>query len=351
MVTENNLDVQHTAVDLFCGCGGMTQGLRMAGFKVLGAVDNNALCVDTFRLNHSDVHVWEKDIRQLEAEELIRKLGLHQGELDLLAGCPPCQGFSRLRTLNGGRTIDDDRNDLVLDMLRFIRVLLPKAIMMENVPALARDHRMALFLKELSELGYYAESDTIQVANAADFGVPQRRRRMILLSGSFGAIDFPQISLVRQTVRQAIGGLPEPGKSGDKLHDFPERRSQNTIRLIQQIPLDGGSRTDLPDDQQLQCHRGFDGFKDIYGRMCLEDVAPTITSGCTNPSKGRFLHPTEHRAITLREAALLQSFPADYRFSLERGKNAAAAMIGNALPPEFVRRHAIAIRATLAGST
>jgi DNA (cytosine-5)-methyltransferase 1 len=114
--------------------------------------------------------------------------------------------------------------------------------------------------------------------------------------------------------------------------------------MIESIPKNGGSRRDLGPDNQLPCHERCIGFHDVYGRMSWDDVAPTITTGCVNPSKGRFLHPEENRAITLREAALLQGFPADYWFSLRRGKFQAAGLIGNALPPEFVRRHALQIR-------
>lgn len=120
--------------------------------------------------------------------------------------------------------------------------------------------------------------------------------------------------------------------------------------MIQLIPKDGGSRADLPAEQVLPCHRRTDGYRDVYGRMSWKSVAPTITSGCYNPSKGRFLHPEQDRAITLREAAVLQSFPIDYHFSLSRGREAAAVLIGNALPPEFIRRHAEEVRAYLASN-
>lgn len=145
----------------------------------------------------------------------------------------------------------------------------------------------------------------------------------------------------RVTVRQALRGLKRAGRSGDPLHDVPENRDERIIQLIKKIPKNGGSRTDLRRNQQLRCHRKCDGFKDVYGRMHWNDVAPTITSRCVNPSKGRFLHPTANRAITLREAALLQSFPRPYFFDASAGKHTTATLIGNALPPEFVRRHAL----------
>jgi DNA (cytosine-5)-methyltransferase 1 len=120
-------------------------------------------------------------------------------------------------------------------------------------------------------------------------------------------------------------------------------RAPHIEKLIKAIPKDGGSRTDLGEEWQLECHKKSDGFKDVYGRMAWDSLSPTITGGCVNPSKGRFLHPTENRAITLREAALLQTFPKNYRFPLSRGKFPAALLIGNALPPEFIRRHAEAL--------
>lgn len=330
-----------TAFDLFSGCGGLTLGLRQAGFKVVGAADIDALAVETYRANHSGVKVWETDVCTLTVSEVRSRLKLKRGEFDLLAGCPPCEGFSSMRTLNGARQIEDSRNDLVFEFLRFVRELLPKAIMMENVPGLAGDERMVRFWKELHRLGYEGEH---QVLDAADYGVPQRRRRMILLAGRYGPMDFVREDEGKVTVEHAIGALPPSGESGDPLHDLPENRTKRIRDLIRSIPTDGGSRTDLADEHQLACHRRCDGFKDVYGRMAWHEVAPTITGGCSNPSKGRFLHPVQHRAITLREAALLQSFPADYYFSLRRGKFPAAELIGNALPPKFIRRHALEVR-------
>jgi DNA (cytosine-5)-methyltransferase 1 len=333
-----------SAFDLFCGCGGLSLGMKQAGFRVLGAVDIDPLSVQTYKANHPEVEVWLEDIRALRGPAVRKKLQLRKGELDLLAGCPPCQGFSTLRTLNGGRSIEDPRNDLVFDFLRLVQELKPKAVMMENVPGLGADRRMVDFCRSLSELGY---GHRYRVLNAADFGVPQRRRRLILLAARSGAVDFAQPSTERPTVRSAIGSLPTAGESGDALHDLPESRSPRVEELIRKIPKDGGSRLQLGRAHQLECHLRCTGFKDVYGRMAWDAPAPTITSGCYNPSKGRFLHPDEDRGITLREAALLQSFPGDYRFPVEGGKLALAGLIGNAFPPEFVRRHAARVAAHL----
>lgn len=329
------------AIDLFSGSGGLTLGLKHAGFRVIGAIDCDSLAAETYRANHKNTILWETDIRYLSVSEVSSRLRLKSGELDLLAGCPPCQGFSSMRTLNGKRDVKDPRNELVFEFLRFIKELEPKTIMMENVPGLAGDHRLATFCEEIKKLGY---SPVCEILNAADFGVPQRRHRMVLLAGKYGQPSFASPDLKRCTVRDAIASLPPAGESNDCLHDLPEKRSGRILNLIKSIPKDGGSRMDIGAANQLDCHKKCNGFKDVYGRMSWNDVAPTITGGCVNPSKGRFLYPSCDRAVTLREAALLQTFPKDYFFSLKRGKMPAAELIGNALPPEFIRRHAIALK-------
>lgn len=217
--------------------------------------------------------------------------------------------------------------------------------MMENVPGLAKNKMFLDFCNGLQELGYTFE---YRILDAADYGVPQRRRRLILLGSIFGKVNFAVPVTNRRTVYDAISFLPTAGRSGDSLHDFPEERSPRILKMIKKIPKNGGSRIALGRKYQLSCHKRYpEGFKDVYGRMAWDDVAPTITGGCTNPSKGRFLHPDEDRAITLREAALLQTFPSNYDFSLSRGKGHASILIGNALPPEFIRLHAVEIRNTL----
>ena len=266
-----------------------------------------------------------------------RALGLAPGDLDLLAGCPPCQGFSGLRTLNGSKTVEDVRNDLIKDFLRFVKGLLPKAVMMENVPELAKDVRFTTFREKLESLDYVVNW---AILDAQHYGVPQRRKRLVLLAGMERKIEFAPTADTLATVKIALQGLAAAGASGDPLHDLGEKRTRPVLERIAKIPKDGGSRTDLPDEEQLPCHQRCNGFKDVYGRMAWDDVAPTITGGCFNPSKGRFLHPEENRAITLREAALLQTFPRQYGFPNLKSKSDVALLIGNALPPEFIRRHA-----------
>ncbi len=280
----------------------------------------------------------------LSPAQILQEAGLKVGELDLLAGCPPCQGFSRLRTKNKMTSVSDERNDLVKDFLRFIIEMEPKTVMLENVPALAKDRRFIDMQKKLRMLGYQT---VVNVLDAADYSVPQRRKRLIMLASKVHLPVVADKAQKRLTVRQALRGMPEPGQSKDKLHGLGENRSKKVRELIALIPMDGGSRRDLPPSFQLDCHKRSDGFSDVYGRLAWDDVAPTITSGCHNPSKGRFLHPGQNRTISLREAAVLQGFPRSYKFDVAHGKESIALMIGNALPPPFITAHANALRAGL----
>jgi len=336
-----------TAIDLFAGAGGLTAGLKLAGFHVCAAVEVDPRAAETFRANHPCVHLEERDIRAVRCAPLMRELELRRGELDLLAGCPPCQGFSRLPTRNRNAREGDGRNNLVFEFVRFVRAFHPKTIMFENVPGLMRNERFQQVKEQLSALGYSLEA---KVLDASDFGVPQRRRRLIVL-GSRGhrRLSLAEPSNQHRTVREAFAVLTaKPGISGDALHDLPVHHSNQVQTLIRAIPVDGGGRLDLPEEMKLECHKHTNGFHDVYGRMRWDAPSPTITSGCVNPSKGRFLHPVEHRAITLREAAILQGFPVDYVFLPRHGKEAIAAMIGNALPPPFIAAHAKSVREALA---
>ena len=333
-----------STVDLFCGCGGLSLGLRRAGFKVVAAIDNDGLSTSTYGLNHKRTYLVKDDIRLTDPRKLMEKLNLAAEDLDLMAGCPPCQGFSTLRTLNGGRDINEPLNDLVYEFVRFVEVFMPKTLMMENVPALLNDDRLEEIRRGLENLGYACAAELF---NAERFGVPQRRLRMILYASLDDCPPFARPVRRRRTVAEAIRRLPSPEESEDPLHNYSVRRAEHVTSLIRRIPKNGGSRTDLPDVDQLECHQKLDGFRDVYGRMSWNEPAPTITGGCINPSKGRYIHPDDDRAITLREAALLQGFPKSYAFDMSRGRYPAAQMIGNAFPPKFAEHHARAIYAHL----
>jgi DNA (cytosine-5)-methyltransferase 1 len=246
------------AIDLFSGCGGLTLGLTQAGFRVVGAVEIDPLAVETYKANHKRVVIWEKDISKVSAAEVMRRLKIQRGQLDLLAGCPPCQGFSTMTTLNG-RIGQDKQNDLVFEFLRFVRAMRPKAVMLENVPKLAKNRRFKTLHAELQRLGYEVNHS---VLDAANYGVPQRRRRLILVAGHGKRIPFGKTANKQVTVRNAFAKLGRRAKT-DELHNLPETRSSKVEELIRQIPHNGGSRLDLGNRQQLECHRKCDGFKDV----------------------------------------------------------------------------------------
>jgi DNA (cytosine-5)-methyltransferase 1 len=336
------------AIDIFSGIGGLTEGLKQAGFNVLGAVEIDPIVSKAYKMNHRSTYLWNKPVQKLSSKEILQKLNLKKGELSLLAGCPPCQGFSSLRTKNSSSSVEDERNDLVFEMVRLAEELLPKSILIENVPGLAKDPRMKDILSRLKELGYYVDDETVQLHDISAYGVPQRRKRMILMTSLGKKIPFASKVLNKVTVKDTIKKMHPPGNGNDPLHDYPVKRTEKVQKMISLIPKNGGSRKDLPKEYWLPCHLKYpNGFRDVYGRMKWDDVAPTITGGCINPSKGRFLHPEEDRAITLREASLLQSFPEDYKFPTDIARDKIALMIGNALPPTYIKKQAEQIKKTI----
>lgn len=346
MVTLSRMK-NFTCIDLFSGAGGLSCGLMAEGFDVAVAVEIDAISAKSYLLNHPSTNILVKDIRKITGPELLKQGSLVRGDLDLLTGCPPCQGFSTLRTKRRMRESDDPRNDLIREVLRLVRSIRPRAVLIENVPGLAKDKRFLDFRVGLKQAGY---SSDYAILNASDFGVPQRRRRLVLIA--FRGMNVPtswsRYKTSEKHVRQAIAHLAaSAGSSGDTLHDIPEKRTPAMMERIRATPKDGGSRKDLPPEMQCRCHLRKDGYFDVYGRMAWDAIAPTITSGCSNPSKGRFLHPEKDRAITLREAAVLQTFPENYKFCLDRGKDHVARQIGNAFPPDLIKPIAKIISQTL----
>ncbi len=337
------------AIDLFCGCGGLTEGLKQAGFTVKLAVDIASIPLKTYSLNHPEVKIINEDIRQLTGAALLKEIKQNISELDLLAGCPPCQGFSSMRTKNGKYSAKDPRNGLIGDFFRIALELKPKMIMLENVPGLKN---YPLFIELINSMRCAGYTGEYLILNAQNYQVPQRRRRLIYIASRDRKFVFDKTPYSDITVRDAIGNLPVAGKSGDSLHDKPRKHTPRIKKMISLIPKDGGSRSDLPEEFILPCHRrNPDGFKDVYGRMQWDAPSPTITGGCASPSKGRFLHPEKNRGITLREAAILQGFPPKYRFSEDASQGELALMIGNALPPPFIRIHAEQIKKHLTRGT
>lgn len=323
----------YNSIDLFCGCGGMTQGLIDAGYKVVAAIEIDEYASKTYRANHdkNGVRLIQDDIRNVRPEQIEELL---KGEpLHLLAGCPPCQGFSSIRRKNKKKAIKDKRNSLINEYLRFVEYLMPISIMLENVPGIENYILFKKVVKKLKKLGY---SPQYKVLDVSKYGVPQRRKRLVLMGSLLQKIEIPIGNEPLKTVRQIIGNLESVETTTDPVHKIFPKHTDEVQKRIEQTPLDGGSRKDLPLEYALECHKKEGvGFNDVYGRLRWDDVSSTITGGCLNPSKGRFLHPIENRCISAREAALLQTFPRDYIFPVDIPKSSLALMIGNALPPAF----------------
>jgi len=329
------------SIDLFSGVGGLTEGMHQADFKTELAFEVNEIASRAYKLNHKDTEVLTKDIRKVSIASIKGKLG--EKKLHLLAGCPPCQGFSSIRRLNRSQPVMDERNSLIMEYLRLIKGLKPLTIMMENVPGLVSYNLFDKVIDTLdNELKYHVD---YKVVNVKDYGVPQSRKRLVVVGSLLGEIKVADPPNEKKTVRDTIAHLPEPEKSKDPLHRIFPKHTPSVQKRISLTPKDGGSRKDLPDEYTLDCHRGSNiGFNDVYGRLRWNDHSTTITGGCLNPSKGRFLHPEQDRNISAREAALLQSFPEDYIFPTDVPKGNIALMIGNALPPKFSYHQSLNLR-------
>lgn len=332
--------MKYISIDLFSGAGGMSEGLKMARFQTKYAFEIDNIASMTYKLNHSQTEVFTQDIRTVDTGAILKSL---RGKtVHLLAGCPPCQGFSSIRRLNRNKPVDDERNSLINEYVRFVNDLRPYTIMLENVPGLAMSEEFNRAIAFLREIGYYVEYDII---NVKDYGVPQSRKRLVLVGSRLGRIVVAAPTNETCTVRGTIGHLPTPEDSNDMIHQIYPHHIQRIQRLISQIPQNGGSLRDLSEEWQLECHKSENvGFNDVYGRLRWDTYSTTITGGCLNPSKGRFLHPEQNRCITAREASMLQTFPDDYKFPINVPKTKIALMIGNALPPKFCKVQADHIR-------
>jgi DNA (cytosine-5)-methyltransferase 1 len=348
-----------TAVDIFAGAGGLSLGAKKAGFRVPVAVELDSNVTPTYRKNHPGSTVLEKDVRLLTGAELLRLVP--SGRIDLLMGCAPCQGFCSLTAKNQR---SDPRNGLVSEMARLVEETMPDAVLMENVPGLATrgDELLSAFISRLRRAGYKPQWWNVQMA---DYGVPQNRRRLVLLAGRGFEIDLPLPSHARtatqdrsawRTLRDAIYGTSAPRRfDRTRSAGGPRRVNWHVVRQLHpstrsrlRAAMPGQMRIDLDDALLPACHRdGYEGFRNVYMRMAWDAPSPTITAGCTTPAKGRFGHPDRRRTtISVREAATIQTFPLDFKFETDK-MDTVCQMIGNAVPPLFAEQLASQVGSAL----
>lgn len=359
--------IKYAAVDLFSGCGGVSCGLTLAGFKIKSAVEIEKKAVETY-LNYkplSKVYVLNKDICEINGDRILKAANLKKDELYLLAGCPPCQNFSRQNPHNKEKS-EEERKKLLFEFLRIIEEIKPPFILMENVPGIRahiNENIMTEFSYRLNSL-YDVYDD---ILNAANYGVPQIRKRFVLHAvrkdigkelKSYGFVfSLPKAThnkwgteglLPWKTVREAIDDLPKI-KAGELYQGDIEIQnhkcaalSEINLQRIKEIRKNGGTRTGLPKELVLKCHKKkdtkgniFGGYRDVYGIMDPDKPSPTITGGCLSYSKGRYGHYNQDRAISIREAARLQTFPDEFVFS--NSLLDSALQIGNAVPINLVR--------------
>lgn len=350
------------AIDLFCGAGGLSTGLKKSGFDVCLGIDIDEAALKTYKCNLKRTKVLKEDIKTVTGEKISEMTGIKKGDNFLLAGCPPCQGFSSL----GKRDASDEKNELVFEYVRIVNELKPTFILMENVPGMSTGVGKEIFkiVVEKLEKNYHVEYDTL---NAADYGVPQIRKRLVLHGMRKDVFKTLELSKKKTmmlpepthskekkegykkwvTVRKAISDLPKL-EAGANYNDgiIKNHKARNlsptNIERLKEIRLHGGKREMISENLKLECHKKENvSYTDTYGIIDPDRPAPTITSGCTVISKGRYCHPTQNRGLSVREAARLQSFDDKFEFIGNMGE--MSLQIGNAVPPKLAQASGKAI--------
>lgn len=370
-------------IDLFSGCGGISLGFKRAGFDIIMGIDNNTPALETFKENFPEAEIFNGDISQLDPFDVMERLNIRQGELECLVGGPPCQGFSK-NVPARNRFFDDERNLLVTHFLRFVEAIRPKMVLMENVAELAKAYQNGyteIIIGELQRLGYHAEWNKLL---AADYGVPQMRRRAFFLASRISddslfpdpthSSDVNNVDLFNYDVSphvnvwEAISDLPSLNHGeGEDVMEYPSepltyyqhlmRQESNgylynhKARKLSDIQFqrissisEGQGIKDLPDELRPKS-----GYSGAYGRLWRDKPAPTITCWVFHPGSGRFSHPIDERVITIREAARIQSF--DDGFKFVGSYNEQSRQVGNAVPPLLVKKIALQFRGILITQT
>ena len=344
------------AIDAFSGPGGLGLGLRQAGFQLVAAFDHDEPTVKTYRQNLGD-HGHQADAREVTGQKLREHAGIGDADLDLLAAGPPCQGFSKQKR---GAHLGDDRNHLVIEYLRLIKEVQPRAFLFENVPMAAQKRGKHLVDTYATELPNYFVTPHYYVA--ADYGVAQKRQRFIMVGirdDVEGGFQIPPPTTPQPhwlTVKEVIGDLPEPPDDYTDHPDFPNhqraRVTPANIDRFSYVPPGGGWQ-DIPFEKRLKCHQVVDtsrgGWPEVFGRLEWDGQCPTITGGFDSFTRGRYGHPEFDRPITPREAARLQGFPDWFAFSGTR--HDIRHQIGNAVPVPLAEAVGGAVLRALHGET
>ena len=330
------------AIDFFCGAGGLTRGLLNAGIEVLAGVDNDKRLKETYTENNKPSRFINKDINEIKIDELREELGIQNGDTTLYAACTPCQPFSTLSRLKD----KDGKKILLLAFAKIVKESPPDFILVENVPGLNNACGKEIyqeFIEVLEACDF--SSKAADLLDAKHFGVPQTRKRFILLASKHGSISLPvpQTDPKRfVTVRECLEKYPKI-VDGEKSKAYPNHVARklkpHLKRIVEAVPKDGGNRHDVIDTSiLLKCHQEKpNAHKDVFGRMAWDAPAPTLTCRCTDVYCGRFTHPDQDRGISLREAAALQTFEDDYEF-FGTSIGGISRQIGNAVPVKLAEQ-------------
>lgn len=330
-----------SAIDLFCGIGGLTHGLRKAGIKVKAGIDQDKSCEYAYKTNNKAKFIGA-DVGDIHGQDLIKKFWSN-GEKRVLVGCAPCQPFST----HSNKVKDEDKEkgnkwNLLNEFKRLIEEISPEVVSMENVPNLANKSIFAQFVDFLKNQNYFVSYSNVY---CPDYGIPQKRRRLVLLASKLGEISIIEKTHTPDNYRStldAIGYLPKV-YAGERINDDPIHFTTNlTQKNIERIKSSkpNGTWLDWDESLRLACHKKESGntYKSVYGRMAWDEPSPTITTQFYNYGTGRFGHPEQDRAITIREAALLQTFPKDYVFNKDEEDISITKLgvhIGNAVPVDL----------------
>ena len=329
------------AVDLFCGIGGLTRGILNAGIKVLAGIDLDTDCEYAYTANNNSKFI-HANIFSISSDEILAIYP--KGGIRVLMGCAPCQPFSKYN-----KTKKQHKDKFTLNAFAaHIENIQPDIVVMENVPGLGKEAVFQHFINILQENKYYVSHE---IVNTADYGVPQYRKRLILLASKYGEIKMisPTHKNIPVAIKTAIGHLPKinAGETdkNDPLHTASNLSSLNLERI--RHSKQGGTWKDWPEELLPDCYKKQSGstYLSVYGRMCWDDVSPTITTQFLRYGTGRYGHPTQDRAISLREGAIIQSFPEDYKFTQSEkfSMTKIAKQIGNAVPVRLAEAIGISI--------